>query len=100
MRELIQYLDEEAQHNLRINKHGSTNITAEQYREARARWKDAQLSNEVREFFFKKQDGEIGEKDSYNKEDLTNIEKVEPGVYGKVVVTRSVEKEKMVNDAK
>ena len=47
----------------------------------------------------KKQDSEIDEKHTYNKDDLTNIEKVEPGVYGTVVVTRSVEKEKLANDA-
>ena len=97
MKELIKHLDEEAQKNLNFT-HGMHTISAAQYREAKARWQEARLSNEVREFFINKKNPET-EESSDSKENFTNIEKVEPGVYGKVVVTRSVEKEKLANDA-
>jgi hypothetical protein len=97
IRKYIKYLDEEAQRSL-TEKHGSSNITAAQFREAKARWAEARLTNEVREFFIKKQTLETGEDSRDSKDNLTNIEKVEPGVYGKVVVTRSIDKQKEMEE--
>ena len=91
MKELIKHLDEEAQKNLNF-EHGMHTITAAQYREAKARWQEARLANEVREFFIKK--NPETEDSSESKENFTNIEKVEPGVYGKVVVTRIKDNDK------
>jgi len=95
MKELIRHLDEEAQKNLNA-KQGYNTTTAAQFREAQARWGEARLSNEVREFFFRK-NTETGES-SDSKDNFTNIEKVEPGVYGKVVVTRIIDKEKQIEE--
>ena len=97
MKEVIKHLDEEAQKNLNI-KHGYNTITAAQFREAQQRWGEARLTNEVREFFIKKQNTETGEESSDSKDNFTDIKKVEPGVYGKVVVTRLIDNEKEIEE--
>ena len=96
MKELIKHLDEEAQANFNA-KQGYNTITAAQLREAQRRWGEARLTNEVREFFFKK-NTEKAEESSDSKDNFTNIEKVEPGVYGKVVVTRIIDNDNKVKE--
>ena len=95
IREQIKELDEAAKFDLMP---GSQNKTAEQMREAKLRYEDAQLTNEVREFFFEKSKNEKNSEGDSDK--FTNIKKVDPGVYGKVIVTRSPDKKtERKNDA-
>ena len=80
IKEQIKVLDEKAKYDLMP---GGAYVTAAQLREAKYKYEDAQLSNEVRDFFFKKSENE-----NSSENDISNIEKVEPGVYGSVIVTR------------
>ena len=80
IKEQVKILDEKAKYNLMP---GGSYVTAAQLREAKHKYEDAQLTNEVRDFFFKKSKNE-----NSNEIDISNIEKVEPGVYGSVIVTR------------
>ena len=80
IKEQVKILDEKAKYNLMP---GGSYATAAQLREAKHKYEDAQLTNEVRDFFFKKSENE-----NSNENDISNIEKVEPGVYGSVIVTR------------
>ena len=94
MKEIIEHLDKEAQKNLNEKYGQGGSLTAAQLREARARMAEANLTNEVREFFI----GKNPEKDiSESESKFTDIEKVKPGVYGQVTVTRSIEKENQLN---
>ena len=82
----------------KIHQMYQSNVTASQLREAKLRWGEAQLTNEVRDFFIKGTKGNDGatsaDKDSINLDDL------KAGVHGKVVFTRSVEKEKEIQEKK
>ena len=88
----IRALDEEALGKLNA-KHGYTTVNAAQWREAKDRWEDAQLDNEVREFFIERPTSKGEKSASESKDYFTSLETVKPGVYGKVVVTKSVDKE-------
>ena len=94
IKEQIRELDEAAKFDLMP---GTQNTNAEQLREAKIRYEDAQLTNEVREFFFEKSKNQ--KTPGEENDDFTNIKKVEPGVYGKVIVTRSPEKEEPKNNS-
>ena len=86
IKEQVKILDEKAKYDLMP---GGSYVTAAQLREAKYKYDDAQLSNEVRDFFFKKSENENdNENENENENDITNIKKVEPGVYGSVIVTR------------
>ena len=76
----MKILDEKAKFNLQTS---SSYTDAAKSREAKYKFEDASLSDEVREYFIKRSENEKSE-----EKDITNLEKVEPGVYGKVVVTR------------
>ena len=80
--------------------HGHSTINAAQFREAKERWAEAQLTNEVREFFMNPPNTEAGGTSSNDKPNFTDVDSVKPGVYGKVIVTRSVEKEREIHEAK
>ena len=94
MKEIIEHLDKEAQKNLNEKYGQGGSLTAAQLREARTRMAEANLTNEVREFFI----GKNPEKDNTSESEskFTDIEKVKPGVYGQVTVTRSIEKENQI----
>ena len=98
LKEQIRRADEEAMRNIEVRQ-GYSTVNAAQFREAKQRFEEAQFTNEVREFFMKKQDAEVGEH-SGNEDNYTNLDNVKPGVYGKVIVTRSVEKEREIDEAK
>ena len=98
VKEHIRIADEAAMRDVEI-KHGMDTTSAAQYREAKQRWGEAQLTNEVREFFMEPRNAESGGS-SDSKDNFTNINEVKPGVYGKVIVTRSAEKEQKLDAAK
>ena len=81
--ERIKVMDEKSKYNL-VPGGGSGYVDAKQLREAKYKYEDAQMPNEVREFFIKKSEKEKSE----NQNNFTSVEKVEPGVHGKVIVTR------------
>ena len=89
----IKVLDEAAKYNTVPGVVGY--VDAKQLREAKSKYEDAQMPNEVREFFIKKSEKEKSE----NQNNFTSVEKVEPGVHGKVIVTR-LPKENQSNETK
>ena len=82
----------------KIHQMYQSNLTASQLREAKVRWGEAQLTNEVRDFFIKGTKGNDSATSFDN--DSINLDNLKAGVHGKVVFTRSVEKEKEIQEKK
>ena len=98
LKERIRRGDEEAM--AKIHQMHMSNITAAQLREGKLRYGEGQITNEVREFFIKGTKSNVSSASVNDNDPKINLDDLKTGAHGKVVFTRSVEKEKEIQERK